>query len=460
MSATSERGTNLLATVLLIGALGPLLRACLLVPVRVPLDVNEGWIAMHVTALVNGDGLYAARDALFVNNYPPLFFHLLACGVSMGLDPIAVGRALSLGALAACAVLVYRIAGDLGASPGASRAGAALLVAVFTLYTHYVGVCDPQLLAHAVSLAGIALAVRPGRTWRHVAASGALCALALLVKHTLVALPLCVGVWLLVNERRLAAWWWGAGAFTALAMTALCLGAYGPEFVTSLSSPRQLVPGDALFSLGRWSAKLSPLLVGVWLGARTADGAARRCAVCVAVALGVGVAAQSGAGVDSNALFECFIAVAVGVAVSLSALRGRALVAAQLLCVLPFAWGVVRHARAEWAESGWWLRPKAREAALTEQEIAFIASRPGPALCSEIALGFWAGKRGCVDPFNLGQQVACGTRSWADVHAGLQRCDARVVQISDGSSRFLGADVTLWGFRRHHDGIYGAVFVR
>lgn len=39
---------------------------------------------------------------------------------------------------------------------------------------------------------------------------------------------------------------------------------------------------------------------------------------------------------------------------------------------------------------------------------AFIAARPGPALCETLALCYWAGKPFAVDTFNVGQAVRVG----------------------------------------------------
>jgi hypothetical protein len=50
-------------------------------------------------------------------------------------------------------------------------------------------------------------------------------------------------------------------------------------------------------------------------------------------------------------------------------------------------------------------------APLAQQDIAFLKSRPGPALCEQLALCYWAGQPGQVDIWGLSQALAMRTRS-------------------------------------------------
>src|SRR3974390_3246372 len=64
----------LLTVLAVLSALGPLYRAQFLAEV----DVNEGWNAYHVDAILHGLPLYPSPDLLITNNYPPLYYYLLA----------------------------------------------------------------------------------------------------------------------------------------------------------------------------------------------------------------------------------------------------------------------------------------------------------------------------------------------------------------------------------------------
>jgi hypothetical protein len=48
-----------------------------LIPLHIPRDYNEEWIAYHSFAAITGSILYPPAHALTINNYPPLSFYLV-----------------------------------------------------------------------------------------------------------------------------------------------------------------------------------------------------------------------------------------------------------------------------------------------------------------------------------------------------------------------------------------------
>ena len=87
----------------------------------------------------------------------------------------------------------------------------------------------------------------------------------------------------------------------------------------------------------------------------------------------------------------------------------------------------IRRASIEPSES---LASRMARAPAFESDIAFIASRSGPAWCEDLALCFWAGKPPAVDVFNLEQHIRRGTRTIDDLLRQIDRHDYAVVQIN------------------------------
>lgn len=447
------------AGLLIAGSTLPAVRAYNTIAVRAPLDPNEGWNAYHVWALSRGGPLYPSADALFVNNYPPLSFYVLRGVSAFGVDPIAAGRAVSLASLVLCAVLAVATLRRLGAAASAAWLGGAVTLASFFLYTHYAGICDPQLLAHAVAMLALYLGLRRTPTRLSAYGSGGLFALSLFVKHNIVAVPFAFGAWLLYRRARHAASWWLGLASVSVALAAVCVAFYGAPFIHGLLASREFVAMDVFRSAGSWSAKLAPLVVLTAVGARGSDEG-RLFAWLGACAFVVGAVAQGGAGVDSNALFECLLILALAAAFAAHRARGPAKAVALAASLLPFVYGAIRHSKAEWLDAHYWLTPRQAEARAAQVEIEQLRSLAGSAICTELALCFWAGKPDPVDAFNLGQQLAKRARSAEDTYASLARRADAAIQLRDGGPSLLGADVRAWGYELDHAGPYGAIFRR
>src|SRR5689334_6905809 len=66
-----------LVTILAIGVLAGIARAALIVPLRVPLDPNEGWNAYHAMAAIGRGNPYPPAYSFMVDNYPPLSFYIV-----------------------------------------------------------------------------------------------------------------------------------------------------------------------------------------------------------------------------------------------------------------------------------------------------------------------------------------------------------------------------------------------
>jgi hypothetical protein len=401
---------------LAIPALAGLMRAALIVPLRVSLDPNEGWNAYHALSVLNGGRLYPSPASLMVNNYPPLSFYLVAALSHLTGDVIIAGRALSLigviGIGAGIAV-VLRIA-------RCTMAESILAVLFFTaalfLFSDYIGMDDPQLFAQALQIGGLALLLWRPRNDAAAVTAGLLFAATLFFKHNLFVLALAAALWLAVFDlRRALILAMSGGIAIALGLLAFRY-AYGVSLFAILAAPRS-------YSLSLLSQNLRDWLV--WAGLPLAativlcltqyrDRYVVFCAIYAALSVATGALFCGGAGVDVNVLFDADIALALGFGLARNRLAPNPaktiIVSAAFL--VPLVFGAVSAAKdAPITNAGFWLHPLEDEAALSRRDIAFLASHRGPALCETLALCFWAGKVTEVDVFNIGEQYRLHARS-------------------------------------------------
>ena len=401
--------------------LEPLLR----LPLHVPLNYNEGWNAYFDSRAVGLDaGPLYPSDGLVFNNYPPLSFYLVgAFGRYVVGDMIVAGRIVAAVSLLASAALIGVCVRRLGGGARASLAASGLLLLFSaTFFREYVAMDDPQWLAHALMLGGLAVLLRHQAQGRfsagRVAAAALLVAAGGFAKHSLVGLPLAVTVWLaLVRPRAAATWLLAALGWVAAGLLATALLHGSAAFAAVLGHRRVFQAGRAARALGGLAPFL-PMLGVAALAWRTrrrpADPALLFAALFVAISLLTGIMQRLGEGVNFNAHFETLTALclAAGLAVSRAGTVGPAarrripgpavlalLAALPALVVVPWplsrSWG---QAAGSVARMRSWLPMEAR-----------IRAAPGLAGCEMPSLCFWAGKPFAVDQFNLKQSIGTGT---------------------------------------------------
>ena len=156
------------------------------------LNFNEGWNGYHQLAAQRGENVYPPSSALYFNNYPPLSFLLVGYVGRLGLDVVLVGRLISTLSVLATAIFCGVTLSNLTdrtwrtTALGASICLASLCVAS----TGYVGVNDPQFLAHALMTAALAAYTRSADG--SLKSTVVLMALAGMTKHNILAAPLAV----------------------------------------------------------------------------------------------------------------------------------------------------------------------------------------------------------------------------------------------------------------------------
>ncbi|HXQ41259.1 MAG TPA: hypothetical protein VN821_08330 [Candidatus Udaeobacter sp.] len=227
-------GLAILAAIACVALVAPLHRIGFFVE-----EPNEGWNATHALHAFDRD-LCPPPGSLIINNYPPLWFCLTGLLYRSFGDPIFPGRAVALLAFAGTAVPIFALVRRLGASPTASLASALSFVAAMAgLFDGWVGLVEPQMLAHALVTIGAAMLV--GTRSRKTAAAAALVmALGGLTKHTVIALPLASAVWILAYRRDLGVAFLGKGLLAAGSAVLALLVGYDETFIYNVTYPRLL----------------------------------------------------------------------------------------------------------------------------------------------------------------------------------------------------------------------------
>ena len=409
-----------------------LLRAGSAAGLHVPLDPNEGWNAYHALAAMSGQDLYPRT--LMVNNYPPLSFYVVGLlGKPLG-DYIIAGRLVSLASFLTIAMGLAALIRQIGGTVLDGIFAALLFAAALSITSNYVGMNDPQLLGHALQIQALLL------LWRERPAlwpAALLLAAGLFVKQNLFVLPLAALLWLALQDHaraiRFALYGIGFGLAGLLA-GAMFLHV---NILAELAAPRiwnMANLKNATLNYLSWATL--PLLLTAWTSWRLRyDPWMRFCAFYAAIALAAGIGFSAGDGVDANIFFDLDIAMALGVGVALGRLpaTGRGLLA--FLYTLPLALFLARN----FHDGNFAYTEGFQKQAPLDS--AFIAVRPGPALCEMLSLCYWAGKPAEADMFNLSEQFKTGTRS-DDALAGLIRAHYfQIVQLDSLDAFPLGAKV-------------------
>ncbi|WP_428375137.1 hypothetical protein [Lichenicoccus sp.] len=403
--------------------LGP----ALTIPLHIPINYNEGWDAGFATRAVRPDAgpLYPGPGSLVFDNYPPLGFLIVgAAGRFVLGDMIVAGRVLALLALLASAALLGLCVRQLGGSVRAAWAAALLLPLFIGIYfSGYVAMDDPQWLAHAFMLAGLAMLLRHHALRRlrqrtipspQIVLAAALMVAGGFVKHNLVALPLATTLWLAwLNPRAALAWMLAAAACIALALAAMQL-CYGHAAFVDIFQHRRIIQPHLWTRAIDSLAPLAPtgIVIALRLRRRSAGDGAVLAALFILVALATGIAGRMGEGIYYNAHFEAVIALCLGLGLALEPAIAAArpawpparTVTLLVFAALPILGALPWHLPVVWRNI---VERRAREAAW-QPIIARLRAADGQTGCLMASLCYWAGKPIDIDMFNLTQYALTG----------------------------------------------------
>jgi len=417
---------------------------------RIPEGYNEGWNAYWARAAWQGEVLYPSPGDAISNNYPPLSFYIVgALGRLIG-DDIFAGRIISELSLLALVGSIWCWLRATGIPGRIAVFGSTLFLAIFISFgSEYVGSDDPQVLAHALVIAGATILWRFDFSRRSVIFSGLLIVLGVLTKHLLLPVPIALTAWLALYRRNQLGPWLLTATMAGLVAIALLWLSFGPVFFHDLLSSRVYMRGrivsharDAWGEFG-WllilaSSAFLPLIR--W----DASNALRRFAawalLYIAAAVVIGCLAAGGKGVERNAFFDTLIASTLAVSAGtsyvieqLKSARNHTASLAGVTSMIVATCGVMVACRAAGELQSQWREIEQADAREAQTNVLVQTIRDlgsDATACEDLSLCYWAHVRFKIDFFNFGQKLATGALPPESCRRVFSPASVRLIQSS------------------------------
>ena len=422
---------------------------------QVPKNYNEGWNAYHAVATYGRHSwpLYPGPRSLLSNNYPPLSFLIVGALTRVLGDAIIAGRLVALLAAPGIAVMLIVAARRMGCSRGESAVAALLFLASPWTLTRFAAIDDPQLLGNFLDAAALALLLRTPLQINAIVAAALLLISALFIKPLFIALPLASIVWLWGRERR-----------HAILLTALCFlfGSAGllatrlflhVDLLPHILAPRLFHVGKMVGQPGQWLAcEALPLLASLWLWKAGRFG--RLIALYAGMAFLLLIYFSGGEGVSASPAPEASMAVSLGMALFLARTRDAALPLAGWTPLLVGMSAVLSAFLLVASLFGRWVSGPSPALLMQEQtaaryDVVHLARVPGPALCEDLALCYWANKTPELSSFGLVEAFRLGVRPESDVIRLLDRHRYGIIELSR-KSNFAYSPTLMAAFARDY----------
>jgi hypothetical protein len=390
----------------LLTLVGPAVRAFY----QIELNYNEGWNAYNAQRAVQHIPLYSARYNWTNTNYPSLSFFLIGNLARFVGSPVLTGRLVSVLSLLTCCVLVARIIQRLTGHWAPAIFGAAFCLALFcSAAPTFVGMNDPQMLAHPFLLMALWLYIRGPACGVMLFAITALFVIGGNVKHNPIAAPLATFCDLLTKSRGKALRFILYALLLIIVSVVLNIVVGGPFFISNILMPRYYSASRALASLLIGFGLLQiPLMVSlVWSFWHLRRGQYRVIALYFLGSLAVGLAFAGGSGIGPNIYFDSFFAMSIIMGLFLDfawqwpvASLQRSGVSRSIVPL--FLYGSVFFAfwQTPYANLPKFLSQLPSQERQFRSEVSALSAQPGPALCESLLRCFYSRKPFVFDPFN------------------------------------------------------------
>jgi len=440
LSRAGRQGAALTLCLLFIVACIAWIEPLYRLPLHIDYNYNEGWNAYFATKAAQGVEIYAQSDGLVWANYPPVSFYVLSLFRPWVTDYVVAGRVLAGVAYFAVALGLLVIGARLCRSWMVGGLIAAFFLAGMGVHFRmYVAMNDPQMLAHAFMVLGVAAYV-----WRANAATLVLAALLVVIggftKHTLLGVPLAMTIYVAAFDRRRLWIWIAAVALISAAGFWLSYVQFGPDFFDQIFATRTYSLKDLIQKSSEWFAVWSlPLaaLAVAWAALPADRGIVLGLAIVLASSV-VAIPLSGGAGVFYSVMFDVLIGLSIGVGAIVSAagvLTARSARSSLIAFVLPLALSlcILLPAPASLARAlnhvfgNAWL---ARYAAAGVEDTDYLRDREGSVFCEKLAICYWAGKAFEVDHFNAHQATLIGKLDATVLHEKISNRHFQVIQLS------------------------------
>ena len=395
-----------------------------------PLEIlhSEGFNAYHSDTAMSAPGLlYPPPDGLIANNYPPLYDFLVGGLAQLFGDALYIGRALSLLATLGLGVAAAAVVRQFGGGRTAAILAAAWFVATMArFYDDFVGMNDPQLVAHLIMALGLVWFISRYRADRSVEPAVLLMVIAGFFKHNVGAIPVAALIWLALDDWRKGLRAALFGAVAAAAGLAICAWLWNPYFIGDMLLPRTYHIDRALSFYRATNLWLHALVLwALWAWLERQSKAARFTLLHVGASLALFVLQRSAEGTSYNGQFDLVFAIAIGIGLAFDRLplyagwswkpaSIRLVVLAILLARL------IASPRMEFAYvvlSPDYRALAANYSAVARAEAARLAAIPHPIACWNLTICRMAGKPFVFDHFKVSQMIATGAYSSAEIAA-------------------------------------------
>jgi hypothetical protein len=381
---------------------------------QICINYNEGWNLYHTLTAMSGQALYSGKNELTPVNYPPLSFYIVG-GLGKVLEPLRAGRYVSLISVlllsAGVGYAVLKLGGKIyhGVFAGVFCLGLFLIYAI-----EYVGMNDPQMLAHVFVLGGLLIYLNNSYRNRDLFFVAFLMVVGLFIKHNLLALPLAITIDLFFKSRHFVRWI-GYLTIIAVSFTAITLVLGGTNFINELVIGRSY-DIERMYvwvrTFGRKSL-LALIITLPWVIYAFKKDNFRIIPLYLLTALVVNFAASGGYGTNINMFFDLFIAISIIVGMMLAYiqinLKNRFKYYNYLLLGTAVFYCLIIVSGVPKIIDSYRVGSLVSELQLKEQsfiaDTAYLANKPEPVLCEEIALCYYAKKRFEYDPFLTAQMA-------------------------------------------------------
>ncbi|HJZ96643.1 MAG TPA: glycosyltransferase family 39 protein, partial [Candidatus Solibacter sp.] len=360
---------------------------------------------------------YGAPPKWTWENYPPLWFHVIAIFGSIIQDFNLAGRLVCLAAYAAIGVLICLIIERFTKSRFVGIWGALawwFWLAAFDV--SHVPVNDPHVPAIALSLVALYCIVREPDSPRWLGASAVLFSLSLFTKHSLTAFPAATAIYLFFTSRRRFAIFAGAGVLACVALLLLTMAIDGPHIFQHMSPPRAYYPWGIADNTGAYLrlASVGVAVALIWALRNLSNVPARLLMWAFAIALPFAMVYGGGAGSNINHYYDPMISTILLMSLALPELAGLATqspfprLSLGVLLIVPFFLTAIAiiPSRIYSDQAAYDHRDR------LESEFNFVADlvrqQPGPAICESTPICSAAGKPREYDPFHADQLLRVG----------------------------------------------------
>jgi hypothetical protein len=410
-------------------------------PQRVFIDYNEGVMAYFSQEAICHGPLYQPPEAFVLNNYPPLSFYVTGTMGSMVGDLIIGGRIAAMAGFFVTAVMMSLAISRYTQSAYLSAVAGILFLGYMCIYhAEYVGMNDPQWMAHAFMMTGFVVFLYNPGSRAALLSSIVLMVLSGFIKHNLIAMPLAIALWLYLHDRRRFYEWL---IFSLVLLTTALLvmrSVYGEDFLGDLFLAPRVYRVGLIARVGLW---LTPLIIyavaSVALFVLDSRREVRLLLIASVLSLVWGVFISGGSGVAYNAIFDFIIVsfIASAVAVDSLAKSVKAKIDCNihvvLLAVLILSLPVLLKTPYELFLTKEYLKGLPQLEKQSGEDIRFLAEFPDPVMCENLAFSYWAGKSFSFDFFTTGQKLQTGKMAVAVLRDLVQRKEFSLIQFSDTS---------------------------